>query len=154
MWICNTCKATPRNLLAAELREIQPWPRKFSISLLHSRAEGNVPWAIQIVPAHPLHCPAHICRYKRGSVRKLLSFMEAAIIYGSCYYLWKLLSFMEAAIICGGVAYLLLRLQICIFSASLISSSLKSGCATEMIFSHFSQAESPFKFTLPNSVTK
>ena len=49
--------------------------------------------------------------------------------------------------------YLLLLLQICIFSASFISSSRKSGCATEIMASHFCQADRPFKFTLPYSVT-
>lgn len=49
--------------------------------------------------------------------------------------------------------YLLLLLQIFIFSASWISSSRKSGCATEIIASHFCHVDKPFKFTLPYSVT-
>ena len=50
--------------------------------------------------------------------------------------------------------YLFDRLQIFIFSASLISSSLKSGCAIEIIASAFCQEESPFTFTIPYSVTR
>lgn len=48
----------------------------------------------------------------------------------------------------------LLRLQICICSASVISWSRKDGCAMDMIASAFSQVESPFKFTSPYSVTR
>ena len=49
--------------------------------------------------------------------------------------------------------YLFDRLQICIFSASAISSSRKSGWATEINASAFCQEESPLRFTIPYSVT-
>lgn len=49
---------------------------------------------------------------------------------------------------------LLLRFQICICSAFLISSSLKSGCATEIIDSHFCHVDNPLRLTLPYSVTR
>lgn len=50
-------------------------------------------------------------------------------------------------------AYLLLLLQMFIFSASLISSSRKSGCAMEIRASALCHADKPFKLTLPYSVT-
>ena len=42
--------------------------------------------------------------------------------------------------------------QMCIFSASLIRSSRKSGCATLIRASAFSQVVRPFRFTQPYSV--
>ena len=50
--------------------------------------------------------------------------------------------------------YLLLRRQMCIFSASWISCSRKSGCATLISASAFCQVLRPFRFTMPYSVTK
>ena len=49
---------------------------------------------------------------------------------------------------------LLLRRQMCIFSASAISWSRKSGCATEMMASAFCQVDRPFRLTRPYSVTR
>ncbi len=54
----------------------------------------------------------------------------------------------------GHYYLLLLRFQICICSAFLISSSLKSGCATEIIDSHFCHVDNPLRLTLPYSVTR
>ena len=42
----------------------------------------------------------------------------------------------------------------CMESAAAISSSRNWGWAMEMIASAFCQVESPFKFTLPYSVTR
>ena len=49
---------------------------------------------------------------------------------------------------------LLLRRQMCIFSASAISWSRKSGCATEIMASAFCQVDRPFRLTRPYSVTR
>ena len=46
------------------------------------------------------------------------------------------------------------RRQMCIFSAAAMSSSRKSGWATEMIPSARCQADRPFRFTMPYSVTR
>ena len=51
------------------------------------------------------------------------------------------------------VNYLFDRLQICIFSASWISCSRKSGWAMPMRASARSQVDRPFRLTMPYSVT-
>ena len=53
----------------------------------------------------------------------------------------------------GFCDYLLLRRQMPIFSALWISSSRKSGWAMEMMASARSQVDSPFRLTIPYSVT-
>ena len=50
-------------------------------------------------------------------------------------------------------AYLLLLRQMCIFSASAMSCSRKSGCATEISASARSQVDRPLRLTMPYSVT-
>ena len=51
------------------------------------------------------------------------------------------------------IAYLLLRRQMCIFSASAMSCSRKSGCATAISASARSQVDRPLRLTMPYSVT-
>ena len=54
----------------------------------------------------------------------------------------------------GAVIAYLLRRQMCIFSASLMSCSRKSGCATLMRASAFSQVVRPLRLTQPYSVQR
>ena len=96
-------------------------------------------------------------RNLRGTYQILLLLRQMCIIFFFLIYRFDgfgdaistltgiLMPFIYGAVI----AYLR---QMCIFSASLIRSSRKSGCATLIRASAFSQVVRPFRFTQPYSV--